>query len=101
MVRTYTPIIAMSKLTWTRGRIVKDPKTKSLKMNCRNWECGVIVPIINEKTTKEKDKAPEETQGTVPSAPLPAEVFKDTVPVPMRVPAVPLTETRKPFFFGV
>lgn len=90
----------MTKLTRTRGRIVKDPKTKSLKMNCRNWECGVVVPIINEKKTGEKGKRPE-THGTVPSAPLPVEVFKDTVPVPMRVPAVPLSEHRRPFFYGV
>ncbi|KAJ5375510.1 Tyrosyl-DNA phosphodiesterase [Penicillium concentricum] len=87
----------LSESAW--GRIVKDPKTKQLKMNCRNWECGVLVPIINEKTG-EKDKGPE-TEGTVSSAPLPAEVFNNTVPVPMRVPAVPLAENRRPFFFGV
>lgn len=69
-------------------------------MNCRNWECGVIVPIINEKKTEKKDKGPE-TNGPVPPAPLPVEVFRDTVPVPMRVPAVPLSESRRPFFFGV
>ncbi|KGO49227.1 Tyrosyl-DNA phosphodiesterase [Penicillium expansum] len=88
----------LSESAW--GRIVKDPKTKQLKMNCRNWECGVIVPIINEKKTEKKDKGPE-TNGPVPSAPLPVEVFRDTVPVPMRVPAVPLSESRRPFFFGV
>ncbi|OQE43352.1 hypothetical protein PENCOP_c003G03192 [Penicillium coprophilum] len=88
----------LSESAW--GRIVKDPKTKQLKMNCRNWECGVLVPIINEKKAGEKNKGPE-TQGTVPSAPLPAEVFRDTVPVPVRLPAVPLAENRKPFFFGV
>jgi hypothetical protein len=60
----------------------------------------VIVPIINEKKTGEKGKGPE-THGAVPSAPLPVEVFNDTVPVPMRVPAAPLSEHRKPFFFGV
>lgn len=69
-------------------------------MNCRNWECGVIVPIISEKETEKKDKGPE-THGTAPSAPLPVEVFNDTVPIPMRVPAVPLSETRRPFFFGI
>ncbi|CAP86556.1 hypothetical protein E8E15_007437 [Penicillium rubens] len=88
----------LSESAW--GRIVKDPKTKSLKMNCRNWECGVIVPIINEKKTGEKGKGPE-THGAVTSAPLPVGVFNDTVPVPMRVPAAPLSEHRKPFFFGV
>ncbi|CRL21813.1 Ubiquitin interacting motif [Penicillium camemberti] len=88
----------LSESAW--GRIVKDPKTKQLKMNCRNWECGVIVPIISEKETEKKDKGPE-THGTAPSAPLPVEVFNDTVPIPMRVPAVPLSETRRPFFFGI
>ncbi|KAJ5598463.1 hypothetical protein N7537_008547 [Penicillium hordei] len=88
----------LSESAW--GRIVKDTKTKQLKMNCRNWECGVIVPIISEKKTEEKDKGPE-THRTAPSAPLPVEVFKDTVPVPMRMPAAPLSENRRPFFFGV
>ncbi|KGO65926.1 Tyrosyl-DNA phosphodiesterase [Penicillium italicum] len=89
----------LSESAW--GRIVKDTKTKQLKMNCRNWECGVIVPIISEKKTEKKDKGPD-TNGPVPSAaPLPVEVFRDTVPVPMRVPAVPLSESRRPFFFGV
>ncbi|CAI7653870.1 unnamed protein product [Penicillium glandicola] len=88
----------LSESAW--GRIVKDPKTKLLKMNCRNWECGVIVPIINEKKTGENNQGPE-THGSVSSTPLPAEVFRDIVPVPIRVPAVPLSEARKPFFFGV
>ncbi|KAJ5521244.1 hypothetical protein N7527_005359 [Penicillium freii] len=88
----------LSESAW--GRIVKDPKTKQLKMNCRNWECGIIVPVISEKKTEEKDKGPE-THGSAPSAPLPVEVFRDTVPVPMRVPAAPLSENRRPFFFGV
>ncbi|KAJ5972825.1 Tyrosyl-DNA phosphodiesterase [Penicillium vulpinum] len=88
----------LSESAW--GRIVKDPKTKLLKMNCRNWECGVIVPIINEKKTEEQGKGPE-THGSVASAHFPAEIFRDIVPVPMRVPAVPLSESRKPFFFGV
>lgn len=99
-VHIYTPLAVMTKLTWTRGRIVKDTKTKQLKISCRNWECGVIVPIINEKKTGEKDKGPE-THGTAPSASLPVEIFTDTVPVPIKVPAVPLSEHRKPFFFGV
>ncbi|CAG8896541.1 unnamed protein product [Penicillium egyptiacum] len=88
----------LSESAW--GRIVKDPKTKKLKMNCRNWECGVVVPIIREKKTEEKGKGPG-THGIIPPAPLPVDVFRDTVPVPMRVPAVPLSEHRRPFFFGV
>jgi len=64
-------------------------------MNCRNWECGVIVPINEEK---EKDGQKEYDTALVP---LPVERFQDTVPVPMRVPAAQLSETRRPFFFGL
>jgi hypothetical protein len=65
-------------------------------MNCRNWECGVIVPILNEK---ERTNGQENDETA--SVSLPAKRFEGTVPVPMRVPAVPLSKDRKPFFFGV
>ncbi|CAG8386813.1 unnamed protein product [Penicillium salamii] len=85
---------AQTLLNRTRGRLVKDSTTKNLKMNCRNWECGVIVPIRSEKK-------PHSPSAESESAPFPTERFQDIIPVPMRVPAAPLSETRKPFFFGV
>lgn len=30
---------------------------------------------------------------------LPAEIFEDTIPIPMMVPAPPLTEDNEPWFF--
>jgi hypothetical protein len=30
---------------YIRGRLVKDKASKSPKLNCRNWECGVVIPI--------------------------------------------------------
>ncbi|CAG8268286.1 unnamed protein product [Penicillium salamii] len=85
---------AQPPLNRDRGRLVKDSTTKNLKMNCRNWECGVIVPIRSEKK-------PHSPSAESESAPFPTEHFQDIIPVPMRVPAAPLSETRKPFFFGV
>ncbi|KAJ5778930.1 hypothetical protein N7457_006650 [Penicillium paradoxum] len=92
----------LSESAW--GRLVKDTTTKQMKMNCRNWECGVIVPIIREKITgsdRQKEKKKEsDTECSTQSAPLAAEVFADTIPIPMRLPAVPLSQERKPFFYG-
>lgn len=91
-------------LTCNRGRLVKDASTKQMKMNCRNWECGVIVPIIKEKTKTDDQKKEHNKkaakENSTPAAPLPAEVFSDTIPTPMRLPAVPLSQERKPFFYG-
>ncbi|PWY82965.1 phospholipase D/nuclease [Aspergillus heteromorphus CBS 117.55] len=36
----------LSESAW--GRIIQDRKTKTPKLNCRNWECGVIVPVIEK-----------------------------------------------------
>jgi hypothetical protein len=73
-------------------------------MNCRNWECGVIVPIITGKTNasaQQKDKGKgKEPEWASTSTSLPADVFKDVVPIPMKLPAIPLSQERKPFFFG-
>lgn len=98
---------------WTnefRGRLTKDAKTGDFKMNCRNWECGVIVPVIN-KSTVPNDSQKEENKGKgkdpevsskVDDAPaqLPVELFQDTIPVPMKIPAAELNENRKPFIYG-
>ncbi|CAG8087498.1 unnamed protein product [Penicillium olsonii] len=82
----------LSESAW--GRLIKDTATKQPKMNCRNWECGVIVPILTEK--KPHQQRPEGE-----SVPFPTARFQDIVPVPMRVPAAPLSEARKPFFWGI
>ncbi|KAJ5545460.1 hypothetical protein N7535_006154 [Penicillium sp. DV-2018c] len=90
----------LSESAW--GRLVKDTSTKGLKMNCRNWECGVVVPIITEKTddsVQQEGKGKEKEKEVTPTSnPLPVEVYKDVIPVPMKLPAIPLSQQRKPFF---
>ncbi|PYH66151.1 uncharacterized protein BO88DRAFT_393859 [Aspergillus vadensis CBS 113365] len=108
----------LSESAW--GRLVQDRSTKSPKLNCRNWECGVIVPVIENKTDtpevkdkmisedkdKGKGKASEPSSSSSSSTyndddgtNLPA-VFGDTVPVPMRVPGARYSGGRKPWFFA-
>ncbi|KAL4941455.1 hypothetical protein BDV06DRAFT_194538 [Aspergillus oleicola] len=47
-----------SESAW--GRLVTDRTTKRPKLNCRNWECGVVVPVIREgkKITEDLDAYP-------------------------------------------
>jgi hypothetical protein len=51
---------------------VKDRASGQLKLNCRNWECGVLIPVEGKST---------EGAASCLSA------FEKTVPVPMVVPA--------------
>lgn len=37
----------MSESAW--GKLVFDKKAKRWKVNCRNWECGVLLPVDAEK----------------------------------------------------
>ncbi|KIW88668.1 uncharacterized protein Z519_10714 [Cladophialophora bantiana CBS 173.52] len=68
----------LSESAW--GRLVQDKATKKPRLNCRNWECGVIIPIpaVNSSpgiyTVKDTDSAGLAS-------------FNHTVPVPMRVPS--------------
>lgn len=95
----------------TRGRLTKESKSGQFKMNCRNWECGVIIPVINKSTDskdnlektekgKGKGKAPEASENDDAPAPLPVNLFQDTIPIPMKVPAVELNQNRKPFMYS-
>jgi hypothetical protein len=29
----------------SRGRLVQDKSSKAPRLNCRNWECGVVIPV--------------------------------------------------------
>ncbi|KAL7789859.1 phospholipase D/nuclease [Trichoderma ceciliae] len=62
----------LSESAW--GRLSKDKSTGGIKMNCRNWECGVIIPVPESKTV-------DKTATGVGMA-----MFAGTVPVPMQVP---------------
>lgn len=59
-----------------RGRLVRDKATGKMKLNCRNWECGVVMPVPAKMALKQGDMR----------EPGPMSMFMGTVPVPMRVP---------------
>ncbi|KAL1972509.1 hypothetical protein VTN31DRAFT_6923 [Thermomyces dupontii] len=69
----------LSESAW--GKLVQDRVTKKPKLNCRNWECGVIVPV-----TSSAPSAPTTEQGDVDREADFASVFDGTIPVPMKVP---------------
>ncbi|KAL9473798.1 hypothetical protein ACSS6W_008178 [Trichoderma asperelloides] len=62
----------LSESAW--GRLSKDRSTGGIKMNCRNWECGVIIPVPESKSVDKTLTSPDMS------------VFAGTVPVPMQVP---------------
>lgn len=75
-----------------RGKLVMDRGKGKPKMKCKNWECGVVVPVFATGRTL-SEKASERTE------PLGMEVFKGVVPVPMQVPAESIkTEGRTPWY---
>ena len=87
----------LSESAW--GKVVMDRKLKKEKLNCRNWECGVVVPVKrrngemaqpHEEKDNEVKATKEEVKGLV-------EVFKDVVPVPMEWPGKEYGG-RKPWF---
>lgn len=65
-----------------RGRITKD-KAKNTKLTCRNWECGVVLPVRKAKPTA--------AQGL--------DMFRERLPVPMKFPASRYGEAEEPWFF--
>ncbi|KAH8821585.1 tyrosyl-DNA phosphodiesterase domain protein [Xylogone sp. PMI_703] len=78
----------LSEGAW--GRIVKDRATKEPKLNCRNWECGVIIPIPSTSTFENK------TVGYTDNG---MEIFNTQVPVPMILPGEPYGK-RRPWFYS-
>ena len=81
----------LSESAW--GRLVMDKASKQPKLNCRNWECGVVVPVavdgseiqgsVNLRTGDHKD----------------LDVFKSILPAPMVIPAEPYDNGRLPWYF--
>ena len=70
-----------SESAW--GKLVKDRVTKEPKLNCRNWECGVLVPA----------------RRSIPAIDgRDLKCFETSVPVPMQVPGEPYGD-KKPWFF--
>ena len=74
-----------------------DRTTKSPKINLRNWECGVVIPLSPLTAfggqTLSGDMPPE-------SWPVEMKHFERVVPVPMKYPGEPMAQNAKaPWFF--
>jgi hypothetical protein len=76
----------MSESAW--GKLVYDRKEKKWKLNCKNWECGVLLPVSTEGASTEAGK-----DGIVNM-----EVFKDVVEPPFMYPGIEY-EDREPWYF--
>lgn len=72
----------MSESAW--GKLVYDKKAKEWKLNCRNWECGVLLPV---------DVSDKEGEGAVGM-----EVFDEMLEPPFMYPALEY-EDREPWYF--
>ncbi|KAJ5826138.1 tyrosyl-DNA phosphodiesterase domain protein [Penicillium riverlandense] len=86
----------LSESAW--GRLVKDRATGQPKLNCRNWECGVVVPITESDLTTQEKQNMMHDRAESPGYFSPA-IFRDTVPVVMKTPARQLKEGLDPWFF--
>ncbi|KAI5928801.1 phospholipase D/nuclease [Camillea tinctor] len=76
----------LSESAW--GRLVKNKATGQPKLNCRNWECGVLIPVPTDDNADESHHAD-------------LAAFQSSVPVPMQVPgeAYGATASKKPWLF--
>ncbi|RYO87862.1 hypothetical protein DL766_005944 [Monosporascus sp. MC13-8B] len=79
----------LSDSAW--GRLVKDKATGKPKLTCRNWECGVLVPVQDHGRTIAEGR----------SSPGSLSIFQDTIPIPMEVPgeAYGMSGTKRPWLF--
>lgn len=77
----------ISESAWGGQKVLKSGSMGSL--NIRNWECGVIMPVADDKLSSlglRKDEVP------------PMSVFEGTVEVPFRFPGDKY-EGKQPWFF--
>ncbi|ROT38834.1 phospholipase D/nuclease [Sodiomyces alkalinus F11] len=77
----------LSESAW--GRLVKDRGSGQVKLNCRNWECGVLVPATSRGES-----------GIEKGDPIGLHTFTGTVPVPMQTPAAAYGASSRPWFFS-
>lgn len=90
----------LSASAW--GRLSQDRSSKTMKLTCSNWECGVLVPIRKAAKMATSSSSSQEIVGksddseTVLSDNL--DMFNGVVPVPMKYPGE-LYGDKKPWFF--
>ena len=84
---------------------MKDKTTKQPKLNIRNWECGIVVPVVRtllaSMSGKEADGNDKDTYNGSRghgAGPPSMEVFEGHVPVPMIVPGEEYG-VKRPWFY--
>ncbi|KAJ4392064.1 hypothetical protein N0V93_005685 [Gnomoniopsis smithogilvyi] len=80
----------LSESAW--GRLVRD-RTGKFKLNARNWECGVV--IVAASSPSPSESTIRGTRGAAEDL----DVFRNSVPIPMELPAQSyLDDERQPWF---
>ena len=69
----------LSESAW--GRLVVDKSSKQPRLNCRNWECGIVMPVPTDGSEEGLD------------------IFTSILPTPMVVPAKSYNDGRLPWYF--
>ncbi|KLJ09920.1 hypothetical protein EMPG_09924 [Blastomyces silverae] len=100
----------LSESAW--GRLVLDRSTTKPKLNCRNWECGVVIPIRHNDAGKLStipstgstatllaESESEDSSANSDDGSEVTTVFEPTIPVPMVVPAPRYHGRNRPFFY--
>jgi hypothetical protein len=86
MAWAYVGSANMSESAW--GKLIYDRKEKKWKLNCKNWECGVLLPVRTDGWASEAGK-----DGAVDM-----KVFDDVVEPPFMYPGIEY-EDREPWYF--
>ncbi|MCJ1463339.1 hypothetical protein MMC07_001946 [Pseudocyphellaria aurata] len=74
---TYVGSANCSESAW--GRLTKDKTSKAPRLNCRNWECGVLVSLNRTSSTfSSHDEGAGSASGLA--------MFEGAIPVPMKYP---------------
>lgn len=82
--------MTLTALAEHRGRLVKDRASGQMKMSCRNWECGVVIPAPPSTAERKANGANEIDDMSV---------FGCAVPVPMKMPGRKYEPEEEPWFF--
>ncbi|KAL8887826.1 MAG: hypothetical protein Q9215_004660 [Flavoplaca cf. flavocitrina] len=99
-----------SESAW--GRLVKDRQTKQPKLNCRNWECGVVIPFrraaamahsgskerTGGKAAEDTDKEQSGKDGKAKERSSGLKAFEKVMPVPMKYPGKEYGDGDTPWF---
>ena len=102
MAWAYLGSANLSESAW--GRLVRDRITKQPKLNIRNWECGVVVPVLTTAPTRDmeaegKGKEVDRDSYGPEAGPPGMDIFDGVIPVPMVVPGEEYGRKR-PWFYS-